>query len=140
MLKKSCPLLAAPLTGYEPKALMAAAGRSSSMPVAAAAGNPWWSERALQEHALQAMRPIDLPTEPDGRRTRATRRSRSPVGSHGKREVVQRSRSSEGNRTRGTKRGKGVGGENRGKEYEESLERLLEREMVDMLRDENEML
>ena len=55
------------------------------------------------------------------------------------RDRTRDSNSSEGEKRQGTKRGKGVG-EVKGKNDEESLERLLEREMVDRLKDENEKL
>ena len=57
-----------------------AAERALSLPPV---GNPFWSERALEEHALQLMRPPDLPGG-DGRVREGPRtvtvRSRSPVG------------------------------------------------------------
>ena len=57
-----------------------AANRALSLPPI---GNPFWSERAREEHALQLMRPQNLPggdgREREGPRT-VTVRSRSPVG------------------------------------------------------------
>ena len=121
-----------------------AAERALSLPPV---GNPFWSERALEEHALQLMRPPDLPGG-DGRRVRegprtVAVRSRSPMGDMSRRPKPRRSRSgsSEGEpKKSSTKRGKGVGGDVGRREDEVSLERLLEREMVDTLKDENEKL
>eukprot|EP00435_Cladocopium_sp_Y103_P069335 s357_g33.t1 len=127
------------------EAMAGAAARALSLPPA----NPFWSEGARAEHALQLMRPAGLPDAGhDGPRmtmmtTRA--RSRSPGRDQHVRNPKtgrdrKRSSSSEGEPKRNsTKRGKGVGGD-KGKEDQMSLERLLEREMVDTLKDENERL
>ena len=129
-------------TGGEAMSAAGAAERALSLPPI---GNPFWSERAREEHALQLMRPQDLPggdgREREGPRT-VTVRSRSPVGDMSGRPKPRRNRSgsSEGEPKNSTKRGKGVGGDVGRREDEVSLERLLERELVDTLKDENEKL
>ena len=133
------------------------APRSSSLPPLGGA-NPFWSERIQGEHHLASLRPPGLPQkQQDGfgeepledveSCPRTTRRTRSP-GSDAVHQGDKRPRGAErdGKKTgsdkfEGTNRGKGVGSGDVGeRDAEGSLERDLEREVVNRLWGENERL